>query len=64
MLTYIRLLDGTGNDGDRGALTAAFAEALVVEDNPQVYISVLDRLVEDVDVLVDGKYPFFDPSAH
>lgn len=32
------LLDGTGNDSDRGMLTAAFAEVLVTEGNPRDYI--------------------------
>lgn len=43
------LLDGTGNDGDRGALTAAFAEVLVTEANPQDYIALIDRFVDDPD---------------
>ncbi|EON60870.1 hypothetical protein W97_00080 [Coniosporium apollinis CBS 100218] len=45
------LLAGTGNDSDRGILTAAFAEVLVPEGNAHDYISLLDRLVEDVDAL-------------
>ncbi|KAI9722016.1 MAG: hypothetical protein M1812_001976 [Candelaria pacifica] len=47
------LLEGSSNDGDRGALTAAFAELLVTEDNPHDYITLLDRLVDDVDRLFD-----------
>ena len=43
------LLDGTGNDGDRGALTAAFAELLVTEGNPHDYIALIDRFVDDPD---------------
>ena len=43
------LLDGTGNDGDRGILTAAFAELLVTEGNPRDYIALLDRFVDDPD---------------
>ncbi|KAH6856034.1 hypothetical protein B0I37DRAFT_67109 [Chaetomium sp. MPI-CAGE-AT-0009] len=43
------LLDGCGNDGDRGALTLAFAEMLVDDANPSDYINLLDRLVEDCD---------------
>lgn len=43
------LLDGTGNDGDRGILTAAFAELLVTEDNPRDYIALIDRFVDDPD---------------
>ncbi|KAK5121413.1 hypothetical protein LTR85_005245 [Meristemomyces frigidus] len=43
------LLDGTGNDADRGALTAAFAEVLVTEGNPQDFIALIDRFVDDTD---------------
>jgi hypothetical protein len=43
------LLDGTGNDGDRGILTAAFAELLVTEGNPNEFIALFDRFVEDTD---------------
>ncbi|KAK6432246.1 hypothetical protein LTR95_011581 [Oleoguttula sp. CCFEE 5521] len=43
------LLDGTGNDGDRGILTAAFAELLVVDGNPRDFIALIDRFVEDTD---------------
>ena len=43
------LLDGCGNDGDRGALTLAFAELLVPDDSAHNYINLLDRLVEDCD---------------
>lgn len=43
------LLDGTGNDGDRGILTAAFAELLVTEGNPHDFIALIDRFVEDTD---------------
>lgn len=45
------LLDASGNDGDRGALVASFAEALVVDGNPHDYIMLLDRLVDDYDAL-------------
>ena len=41
------LLDGTGNDSDRGILTAAFAEVLVTEGNPHDYIALIDRFVDD-----------------
>lgn len=51
----IRLLDASGNDGDRGALMATFAEALVLEGNPHEYITLLDRLVDDFDRLFDGN---------
>ena len=43
------LLEASGNDGDRGALMASFAEALVLEGNPHDYITLLDRLVDDCD---------------
>ncbi|KAF2488084.1 hypothetical protein BDY17DRAFT_290229 [Neohortaea acidophila] len=43
------LLDGTGNDSDRGILTCAFAELLVTEGNPHDYIALIDRFVDDPD---------------
>ena len=49
------LLDGTGNDGDRGILTAAFAEVLVPEGDPIDFISLLDRFIEDTDSLFSGQ---------
>jgi hypothetical protein len=45
------LLDGTANDGDRGILTAAFAEMLVPEGNPNDFISLMDRFIQDIDAL-------------
>tara|TARA_R110002003_G_scaffold96_10_gene7473 strand:- start:6877 stop:11463 length:4587 start_codon:yes stop_codon:yes gene_type:complete len=45
------LLDGTCNDGDRGVLTAAFAEMLVPAGNANDFISLMDRLVQDVEAL-------------
>ena len=50
------LLEAAGNDGDRGALTATFAEALV-ETDPHGCISLFDHLVDDVEVLFDGTSP-------
>lgn len=47
------LLDGCGNDGDRGALTLAFAELLVADETAPNYINLLDRLVEDCDRIFD-----------
>ena len=47
------LLDASGNDGDRGVLIATFAEALVVEGNPHSYVTLLDHLVDDFDILFD-----------
>ncbi|KAF4632107.1 hypothetical protein G7Y89_g6022 [Cudoniella acicularis] len=51
------LLDGCGNDGDRGALTVAFAELLVVDGEPHDYINLLDRLVEDSEKLFEDIGP-------
>lgn len=45
------LLDGCFNDGDQGAITAAFAELLAVEGNSHDYINLLDRLVMDQEVI-------------
>jgi len=47
------LLDGCGNDGDRGALTLAFAELLADNGSAPNYINLLDRLVEDCDRIFD-----------
>ncbi|KAL8941601.1 MAG: hypothetical protein Q9216_002152 [Gyalolechia sp. 2 TL-2023] len=47
------LLDASGNDGDRGALMASFAEALVSSSNPHDGIMLFDRLVDDYDSLFD-----------
>ncbi|KAI0914890.1 hypothetical protein F4824DRAFT_443222 [Ustulina deusta] len=53
------LLDGCGNDSDRGGLTLAFAEVLVDNDNAPHYINLLDRLVEDCDrIFEDGSGGF------
>lgn len=43
------LLDGCADDGDRGALTLAFAQLFVDDDSAHIYINLLDRLVEDCD---------------
>ena len=51
------LLDGCGNDGDRGALTLAFAELLVDDDSASDYINLLDRLVEDCDRIFENTDP-------
>lgn len=51
------LLEGASNDGDRGIMTACFAEILVPEGKPMDFVSVLDRLVEDFDhLLADGHH--------
>ena len=51
----VDLLEGTGNDGDRGILTASFAELLAPDGHPHEFVSLLDRLVEDIDPLLLGK---------
>lgn len=51
------LLDGTGNDGDRGILTAAFAELLVTDGNPNDYVALFDRFVEDTDTYFGEPLP-------
>ena len=51
------LLEASGNDGDRGALTAAFAEVLTEEGDPMQHISLLDRLVDDFGSLFDDFIP-------
>ncbi|KAJ5098452.1 hypothetical protein N7532_005453 [Penicillium argentinense] len=51
------LLDASGNDGDRGALTMAFAEVLTEEGDPVQHVSLLDRLVEDFDSLFEEFIP-------
>lgn len=56
------LLDASGNDGDRGALTATFAELLAGTDNALQYVSLLDRLVEDYERLFDDNVPIGWPA--
>jgi hypothetical protein len=51
------LLDGTSNDGDRGVLTAAFAEMLVPAGNANDFISLMDRLVQDIEALFPTQTP-------
>ncbi|KAJ5120627.1 uncharacterized protein N7515_010015 [Penicillium bovifimosum] len=51
------LLDASGNDGDRGALTMAFAEVLTEDGDPSHHVSLLDRLVEDFDSLFEEFVP-------
>jgi hypothetical protein len=53
------LLDGTSNDGDRGILTAAFAEMLVPAGNSNDFISLMDRLVQDIEALFPSETPGF-----
>jgi hypothetical protein len=42
------LMEGTSSDSDRGIMTSSFAEVLVPEGNPHGFISLIDRLVEDM----------------
>ncbi|KAF6235988.1 hypothetical protein HO173_005616 [Letharia columbiana] len=58
------LLDASGNDGDRGALMASFAEALVLDGNPHDYITLLDRLVDDYDSLFDDPSKQLDQDGN
>lgn len=51
------LLDGCSDDGDRGALTIAFAELLVMDGTASYYINLLDRLVEDCDRIFGNTSP-------
>lgn len=51
------LLDGCGNDGDRGALTVAFAELLVIDGQPHDYINLMDRMVEESERIFDDIGP-------
>jgi hypothetical protein len=53
------LLDGTSNDGDRGILTAAFAEMIVPAGNANDFISLMDRLVQDIEALFPIQTPGF-----
>ncbi|KAK8090788.1 Rho guanine nucleotide exchange factor gef2 [Apiospora phragmitis] len=55
------LLDGCGNDGDRGALTLAFAELLVDDGSAHDYINLLDLLVDDCDRIFDTGPADFGP---
>ncbi|KAI5866719.1 hypothetical protein GGS23DRAFT_284443 [Durotheca rogersii] len=59
------LLDGCGNDSDRGALTLAFAELLTDNDTAHNYINLLDRLVEDCDhIFYEGPSGFGAGMSH
>jgi hypothetical protein len=60
MQLLAELLDGTSNDGDRGVLTAAFAEMLVPAGNANDFISLMDRLVQDIDALFPAPTPGFN----
>ena len=49
------LLEASGNDGDRGALIASFAEALVVDGVAHDFINSLDRLADDYEILFEDS---------
>lgn len=51
------LLEACSDDGDRGALTAAFAELLVPEGDSHDFINLLDRMVQDSDRLFEDIRP-------
>ncbi|EMR61633.1 putative rho guanyl nucleotide exchange factor protein [Eutypa lata UCREL1] len=57
------LLDGCGNDSDRGALTASFTELLVDDGSAHSYINLLDKLVEDCDRIFDDGQSSFSTSV-
>lgn len=57
------LLAGTSNDGDRGIMTASFAEVLGPEGHTHEFVSVLDRLVEDVQALLCEPTPSATPHG-
>jgi hypothetical protein len=50
------LMEEASNDGDRGIMTACFAEILVPEGKSMEFVSVLDRLVEDFDHLMSENH--------
>lgn len=62
------LLDGCGNDSDRGVLTVAFAELLVPDGSAHNYINLLDRLVDDCDRIFEdtafGSNPNHENAAY
>ena len=58
------LLDGTSNDGDRGVLTASFAEMLVPAGNANDFISLMDRLVQDSEALFPIQTPGHNTSNY
>ncbi|EZF36441.1 hypothetical protein H109_01872 [Trichophyton interdigitale MR816] len=52
-----QLLNDSGNDGDRGALTDVFSEILTEDGDARKTIPLLDRLVEDFERLFDESGP-------
>ncbi|KAI1095046.1 hypothetical protein F5B19DRAFT_397219 [Rostrohypoxylon terebratum] len=58
------LLDGCGNDSDRGALTLAFCELLVDDGTAHNYINLFDRLVEDCDRIFEDGLNGLNAGVH
>ncbi|KAM5445620.1 hypothetical protein MaudCBS49596_007356 [Microsporum audouinii] len=58
-----QLLNDSGNDGDRGALTDVFSEILTEDGDARKTIPLLDRLVEDFERLFDESEPAA-PDGH
>ncbi|OAL67862.1 hypothetical protein A7C99_0993 [Trichophyton rubrum] len=52
-----QLLNDSGNDGDRGALTDVLSEILTEDGDARKTIPLLDRLVEDFERLFDESGP-------
>ncbi|KAI9665506.1 MAG: hypothetical protein M1831_001648 [Alyxoria varia] len=48
----VDLLDGTSNDGDRGALMAAMTEITVQEGDAHHFMPLFDRLVEEHEIVL------------
>ena len=62
------LLDASGNDGERGILTASFAVAIIGNSEFTKYINLVDRMVEDYedlfgDVPLDSSRPTTSNSS-
>ena len=49
----IDLLDGTGNDGDRGSLMATITEIAVCEGQPHDFMPLFDRFVEEHELILN-----------
>lgn len=53
LILLMDLLDGTSNDGDRGALMSMFTDILIPQgNNPHDFMPLVDRLVAEHDVLL------------
>ncbi|KAF3483497.1 uncharacterized protein GIQ15_02821 [Arthroderma uncinatum] len=58
-----QLLNDSGNDGDRGALTDVFSEIITEDGDARKTIPLLDRLVEDFERLFDEFGPIVPPDG-